>query len=118
MPDDREPAAWSRTPEDALRHYMSLPYEEQIALAFVANWLKASEVKENRVKNFPWFGVGMTLLALMFISVCVFLVVREQQADDAFRRRCAQLEGFMLSDDGDQLRVCVDRDKRVILTER
>lgn len=70
------------------------------------------------MKNFPWFNVVMSSILITFIGVCVFLVVRETRADADFRRRCAKLEGFTISEDGDQLRVCVDRDRRVILMER
>jgi hypothetical protein len=70
------------------------------------------------MRNFPWFSVVMSLILVAFISVCVFLVVRETNADADFRRRCAKQDGLVISEDGDQLRVCVDRDRRVILVER
>jgi hypothetical protein len=70
------------------------------------------------MRNFPWFAVVMALLGVTFISFCVYLVVSEVRADADFRRRCAKQDGLVISEDGDRLRVCVDRDRRVIIVDR
>lgn len=64
------------------------------------------------------FALAMTTLIVIFFAFVGYLIVSEVNADADFKRRCTQLEGFMASQDGDQQRICVDRDRRIILQER
>lgn len=43
--ETREPGDWTKTPQDSLKHFLSLPYEEQTALAYVADWLRKATEK-------------------------------------------------------------------------